>query len=137
MEALALSEFYGFARLGFVPEDITVSEEELQRRYSSDRMRVPEFVAGDQMVEVKRLKLDFDIGDIVKKACEKAHLELVCNERVHTFHICYALPLSSTQIHIRKMQKMVKMYTFEYANLIHVKTVNVVFTRVPDVCFSF
>ena len=72
MEALALSEFYGFARLGFVPKDITVNEEELQRRYSSNHMRVPEFVSGHAMVEVKRLKLEFDIPQIVKKACEKA-----------------------------------------------------------------
>ena len=137
MEALAISEFFGFARLGFLPSDITVTEEELQRKYSSDCLRVPEFVAGNEMVEVKRLKLDFDIPQIVRKACEKAHISLVCNEKINMFHICYAFPQSTSQDNLRIMQKLVKNYTFQYADLIHTKNVNIVFVKAPDNCFTF
>lgn len=137
MEALALSEFYGFARLGFLPNDITISEEELQKKYCSHNMRVPEFIAGNQMVEVKRLKLEFDIAQIVKKACEKAHYSLVCNEKVYIFHICYALPCSTNDMQLKLMQKKVKAHTIEYSSKVYAKILNIVFTKVPDICFEF
>ena len=137
MEALALSEVYGFARLGFMPNDITLSEQELQKKYSNKYMRVPEFIAGNEMVEVKRVKLEFDIASIVKKACEKAHPALTRNEKIDIFHICYALPDSTTNTNLRLIQKKVKAHMIQHSNIIHVKTVHVIFTRVPDFCFNF
>lgn len=137
MEALAISEFYGFARLGFCPSDVTFTEEELQRMYNSTNKRVPEFVAGSTMVEVKRLKVDFDINSIVKKACEKAHKNIVCDKRITSFYICYAVPDSTTMEHIGIMKKMVRLYTFQYASLMCVKSIFVMFVRTPDCCFKF
>lgn len=137
MEALALSEFYGFARLGFMPCDITFSEEYLQKKYCENNMRVPEFISGNEMVEVKRIKLEFNVEDIVRKACEKAHESIVYNEKINVFHICYALPFSTDNTEVKMLQKKVKTYTIEYSKYIHVKTLNVVFTKAPDVCFEF
>ena len=136
-EALAISEFYGFARLGFMPCDITMNEKELQQKYSNKRMRVPEFVAGNEMVEVKRLTLEFDIAQIVKKACEKAHASLVFNEKVNMFYICYVFPQSMSRNDVRLMQKLVKTYTFENAKIVHTKNLKIVFVKAPDLCFLF
>jgi len=137
MEALEVSEFYGFARLGLCPEDVSVSEKELQHKYASSR--VPEFICGSTMVEIKRIKLDanFNIKNIVRKACEKANLTIVMNEKVSIFFICYVIPLSTDALMIRTLQKMVKSYTAEFVSCIHVKKMNIVFTKAPDFCFSF
>lgn len=137
MEALALSEFYGFARLGFMPCDVTMYEEQLQKKYCMQHMRVPEFIAGNAMVEVKRLKLGFDVADIVRKACEKAHFELVENERIHIFYICYALPDDMKEAQVKQLQKSVKTYTVQYSGIVFVKKLNIVFTKVPSICFDF
>lgn len=137
MKALALSEFYGFAKLGFVPNDITISEEELKLKYNSKNMRVPEFVAGRSIVEVKRIKIDkrWNIEDIVRKACEKGHKDLIISENIHTFYICYVLPVTSSEIDARHLVKQVKMYTHRYAHCMHVKKVYIFFARAPDDCF--
>lgn len=137
MKALALSEFYGFAKLGFVPNDITVSEEELKLRYNSKNMRVPEFVAGQSIVEVKRIKLDkrWNIEDIVRKACEKCHKHLITSEKIHTFYICYVLPDTSSEIDARQLVKQVRTFTHRYAYCLHVKKVCIFFARAPDDCF--
>lgn len=137
MEALALSEFYGFARLGFMPGDITVTEEYLQKKYCGNNMRVPEFISGNEMVEVKRIRLEFNVEDIVRKACEKAHESIVNNEKINVFHICYALPFSTDNTEVKILQKKVKSYTLQYSKYVYVKTLNIVFTKAPDVCFQF
>jgi hypothetical protein len=135
MKALALSEFYGFAKLRFVPSDITVSEEELKVRYNAKR--VPEFVAGQSIVEVKRIKLDrrWNIEDIVRKACEKGHKELIVSEKIHSFYICYVLPVTSSESDARQLVKQVKAYTHRYAHCMFVRKAFIVFARAPDDCF--
>ena len=137
MEALVMSEFYGFARLGFCPSDITVTEEELQKRYNGIYLRVPEFVAGNQMVEVKRINMGFNISSIVKKACEKAHKHIVYDEKIIRFYICYAVPESMNKKNMSTLKKLVRSYTLEYSYLIYAKSIFVMFVRTPDCCFKF
>tara|TARA_B110000008_G_C16958166_1_gene559020 strand:- start:360 stop:812 length:453 start_codon:yes stop_codon:yes gene_type:complete len=133
--ALALSEFYGFARLGFLPTDVTTNEDQLKMKYNDRNMRIPEFVAGHVIVEVKRIILEWNVGEIVKKACQKAHKLLVDNEKVTIFHICYVVPLSMNVTDIRKLAKIVKHYTGLYSFYVHVKKMNIVFAKAPDKCF--
>lgn len=69
MKTLALSEYYGFARLKLTPLDVTVTEQQLQERYRLLNIRVPEFIAGNCMVEVKRICNTYDIGSEEHEDC--------------------------------------------------------------------
>tara|TARA_B100000945_G_scaffold265828_1_gene225418 strand:- start:332 stop:652 length:321 start_codon:yes stop_codon:yes gene_type:complete len=100
-------------------------------------MRVPEFVAGRAIVEVKRVKFDenWNISEIVRKACEKAHKCLIDNERIHIYHICYVIPESMTNNEIKLLIKLIKMYTRMNIQFIKVKKMNIVFAKAPESCF--
>ena len=137
MHALAMSEFYGFARLGFSPRDQTVTEHELQQRHVS--RRVPEFIAGKAMVEVKRIKLDdnFDIDAIVRKACEKASEYLVHSERVSIFYVCYVIPMTTEYHTIQNIKKIVRHNTMKHLEKVYVKKMKIMFAKAPDACFIF
>lgn len=137
MQALLLSEYYGFARLGFRPTDVTCFEDELKSKYCDPCMRVPEFVAGQAIVEVKRLHLNrhWDLHSIVSKACQKAHKQIVDRERVLIYHICYVLPMSMLHSDVHKIMRLVKEYTRECLNLVYVRELRIAFARAPDTCF--
>jgi hypothetical protein len=136
MYALALSEFYGFARLGFKPSDISLTEQELQQKYV---VRVPEFLSGDTMVEVKRVHLHgkWNNENIVRKACEKANKIFVDQEKVRLFYLCYVLPQSLSLQDVQKLQKNIKCCTSSFIHLMHVPKVVIMFCKAPDVCFQF
>ncbi len=100
-------------------------------------MRIPEFVAGPAIVEVKRIKFDsnWNISDIVRKACQKAHTCIVENEKIKIYHICYVIPETMTNTDIKKIIKIVKNYTNLYINFVKVKKLNIVFAKAPLCCF--
>lgn len=132
-----LSEYYGFARLKFHPSDITITEEDLKKKYSSCHMRVPEFVAGRQIVEVKRVCLSWNIPDIVRKACEKAHERIIIDENIIVYHICYVVPSSTSKSDAHSIIKQIKSVTSKHSHIMYVKRINICFTMAPDHCFFF
>ena len=98
-------------------------------------MRVPEFVAGREIVEVKRVCLDWNIPDIVRKACEKAHERIIVDENILLFHICYVVPLSTKKDQMQSIIKIVKSVTQKQSHIMYVKKLKIYFTMAPDHCF--
>ena len=137
MKTLALSEYYGFARLKLTPVDVTVTEQQLQERYRLLNIRVPEFIAGNSMVEVKRIRNTYDIGSIVRKACEKANSRLVQDHRVTKFNLCYVVPVSIDHAEFQELVKRIRSHTNEHKKLVCSKNMRIVFVRAPDKCFEY